>query len=318
MQSSTVFDHESGVGYRIAGVDAGGTRDDDGVGVTRDRVNRYWTAIKEITESSGKTYPNEINAEDARKYVQVLQRSTRAVSSQRQRLGLLKGLFKIAIRYGYADSNAFASMAIRIPKGAEPDTYRPFTNEELVMIFRYIKEQEPNNKSLGPLVLLATGARIGEISKLRHEDLKTTDSGISYLDMVHDPDGQFPHPLKTDKANERHVPLHPVVIDSGFLELFESGEAGYIFSGSLESGCWSKWFQTLLKNVGIYEPRIATLHSIRNTIIDAWRMAGITTEFRRAFTGHTSRDTQESTYGVGLRFFPIFCTSRWQELTGAG
>ena len=49
-----------------------------------------------------------------------------AVQSQRQRLGLLKELFKIAIQYGYANSNPFGAMAISISKGAELDTYRSF------------------------------------------------------------------------------------------------------------------------------------------------------------------------------------------------
>ena len=107
-------------------LNAGDTRDVDGVSVTVNRVNRYWTAIKKITELSGKSVINEPNVDDARKYMQDLQRSTMAVQSQRQRLGLLKELFKIAIQYGYANSNPFGAMAIRISKGAELDTYRPF------------------------------------------------------------------------------------------------------------------------------------------------------------------------------------------------
>lgn len=216
----------------------------------------------------------------------------------------MQKLFKIAIQYGYTDMNPFASMVIRAPKGSELGTYRAFTRDELILIFNHIKQQKITEKSVIPLVLLATGARLSEVTMLRHGDLKKTDAGIWYLDMKHDPDGTYPHPLKTEHLNERHVPLHPVVIQSGFLELFKPEEDGYIFKGSKEPSVWSEWFQKILKREGIYEKKVTTVHSIRNTSIDAWRMAGITPEFRRGFTGHTSKDTQENTYGVGLKFMP--------------
>lgn len=285
-------------------LDAGGIRHIDGVGITEDRIKRYWQVISEIQQSSGKSFPNELDVSDARRYVQELQRSSWAIRSQQKRVGVMQKLFKIAIQYGYTDTNPFQSMAIRAPKGSEQGTYRSFTRDELVLIFNHIKQQKTTEKSLVPLVLLATGARMSEITQLRHGDLKKTDAGIWYLDMKHDPDGTYPHPLKTEYLNERHVPLHPVVIQSGFLDLFKAGENGYIFAGSKDPSVWSEWFQKILKSEGIYEKKVTTTHSIRNTSIDAWRMAGITPEFRRAFTGHTSKDVQENTYGVGLKFMP--------------
>jgi len=285
-------------------LDAGGIRHIDGVGITEDRIKRYWQVIKEIQQSSGKSFPNELDVADARRYVQELQRSDWATRSQQKRVGVMQKLFKVAIQYGYTDRNPFASMAIRAPKGSEQGTYRSFTRDELLLIFNHIKQKEYTEKSLAPLVLLATGARMSEVTMLRHSDLKQTDAGVWYLDMVHDPDGEYPHPLKTEQQNERHVPLHPVVIKSGFLELFKAGGEGYIFKGSKDPSVWSEWFQKILKREGIYERKITTTHSIRNTSIDAWRLSGITPEFRRAFTGHTSKDTQENTYGVGLKFMP--------------
>ena len=140
---------------------------------------------------------------------------------------------------------------------------------------------------------------------LRHTDLKRTEKeGVYYLDMKHDPDGKYPHPLKTEQQNERHLPLHPVLLEAGFLELFKPNQSGYIFKGSKDSSVWSEWFQKILKRESIYEKKATTLHSLRNTAIDAWRIAGIPPEFRRAFTGHSGQDMQESTYGVGLRFLP--------------
>ena len=141
-------------------LDAGGVRDVDGIGITKDRIKRYWRVIGEIKQSSGKAYPCEITIADARKYVQELQKSTKAIRSQQHRVGILQRIYKIAIQYGYTDTNPFVSMTIRSPKGSEQGTYRPFTHDELTVIFNHIKHQAPNEKSLTPLVLLVTGARI--------------------------------------------------------------------------------------------------------------------------------------------------------------
>lgn len=285
-------------------LDAGGVRHINGVGITEDRIKRYRQVIGEIQKSSGKSLPCELDVADARRFVQELQRSSKAIRSQQHRVSVMQKIFKIAIQYGYTDVNPFTSMAIRAPKGSEQGTYRSFTRDELITIFNHIKQKKTTEKSVVPLALLTTGARMSEITTLRHGDLKQTDAGIWYLDMKHDADGEFPHPLKTEHQNERHVPLHPALIQSGFIDLFKPSERGYIFAGSKEPSPWSEWFQKILIREGIYEKKITTAHSLRNTAIDAWRMAGITPEFRRAFTGHTSKDMQENTYGIGLKFMP--------------
>lgn len=46
------------------------------------------------------------------------------------------------------------------------------------------------------------------------------------------------------------------------------------------------------------------LHSLRGTVKDLWREAGIPVDVRSALTGHVSRDVGEASYGIGLQMQP--------------
>ena len=74
--------------------------------------------------------------------------------------------------------------------------------------------------------LLVTGARSSDISQLRHSDIKQTTAGIWYLDLVDEPDVQYPHPLKGGASDERTTPLHLWLIEQGFLNMVDGNAEG--------------------------------------------------------------------------------------------
>lgn len=115
--------------------------------------------------------------------------------------------------------------------------------------------------------------------------------------------------MKTE-AGHRFVPVHPQVLEIGFLrfverargrgvsarlfpELEASGSTGYI------SDPFSKWFARFLEKVGIRERR-KTFHSFRHTYRDALREADISVERVRALGGWSTGNTEDR-YGSGLR-----------------
>ena len=286
-------------------LDAGGLSNEVGVGVSEDRVKAYQRAIDMLIGFSGKHFPAELTLEDARGFVQHLQKSDLAPSSKQSKLGTISNLFKIAKRFALLDENVFADMRIKIPKGAEADGYRPFTRRELITIFDDLSRLHSNERSDIPLILLCTGARVSDITCLRHSDLKQSKNGVYYFDMQHVPVGEFPHPLKGGKTDERHTPLHPILIERGIPELFKESSVGYIFENSTtrKSDLLSNWFQRILRRLEIYERGVG-LHSLRGTFIDAMRTARIPEDARRAMTAHSSRDVQDRRYGDGLPFMP--------------
>ncbi|MCE8510993.1 site-specific integrase [Ruegeria pomeroyi] len=68
-----------------------------------------------------------------------------------------------------------------------------------------------------PLLMLYSGARPNEIAQLHCDDVRQTDAGIWYFSLS-DEDGKT---LKTG-TSRRRVPLHPELIQIGFLEFVEA------------------------------------------------------------------------------------------------
>ena len=284
-------------------LDAGGLRRENGIGVSEKRYECYQRVISELTRETGKQYPGEITTSDARRFINWIQEGSLAIRTKQQRITCISNLFGIAVRFGLLDANPFAEMRIKTPKNVRESNYRPFTKPELQAIHAELKHCKNQDRAIIVKTLLVTGARSSDISKLRYQDIKRSASGVLYLDLVDDPNGTHPHPLKGGASDERKTPLHPWLIAQGFTEYEGSGMSGYIF-GDEDNSKLSGWFNRLLKRVGIDEPRCAVLHSLRGTWIDLMREARLPQDVRRAVTGHSSRDVQDRTYGEGLQNMP--------------
>lgn len=284
-------------------LDAGGLRTETGIGVSQKRYESYQRIIQELIEITGKHYPAELTVADARKFVNTIQSGPLAIRTKQQRIGTASNLFGVAVRYGLLESNAFGDMKIKLPKNMKEQNYRPFTKAELLSIVRELKTCRNQTRAMLVKTLLVTGARSSDISQLRHQDIKQTSEGIWYLDLVDEPDVQYPHPLKGGASDERSTPLHPWLIDQGFLSIASKDVEGYVF-GDEDNSKLSSWFKRILIKLGIYEERLTVLHSLRGTWIDLMREARLPQDVRRAITGHSSRDVQDRTYGQGLEQMP--------------
>lgn len=284
-------------------LDAGGLRAETGIGVSQKRYEHYQRVIVELISQSGKHYPCDLDVADARGYINWLQEGSLSIRSKQQRIGCISNLFGIGVRFGLVNSNPFADMRIKTPKNAKEQNYRPFTKEELVAIMETLATSKDKARVMIVKTLLVTGARSADVALLRHHDIKQSDKSIWYLDLVDEPNHQYPHSLKGSSSDERHTPLHPWVIEQGFLDFIHSDRQGYVF-GAQDNSALSGWFKRILLKLGIYEPRGTVLHSLRGTWIDLMREARLPQDIRRAVTGHSSKDVQDRVYGEGLEKMP--------------
>jgi hypothetical protein len=74
---------------------------------------------------------------------------------------------------------------------------------------------------------------------LCHHDIKQSDKGIWYLDLVDEPNHHYQHSLKGSSSDECHTPLHPWVIKQEFLDFIHSAREGYVF-GAKENSALSE------------------------------------------------------------------------------
>lgn len=183
---------------------------------------------------------------------------------------------------------------------------KAFTPDELPRIFNpdYLNQCRHPSDVWGTLLGLLTGARLNEIFQLRLADVRTVQ-GVLVLDFQEDTLGNN---LKTGAAR-RFVPVHQNLIDLGFMDYLNDVRTLpnatditliFPFLNRYEQGYGdvpSQRFTALLKDLKIHQPRKKVFHSLRHTVNQKLKEAGISTEYRSMFIGHELGDTNTLIYG---------------------
>jgi len=200
----------------------------------------------------------------------------------------------------------------------------PFTTDELKRIFNNPEMQAHKAKGNAaywiPILALWTGARLNELCQLLTTDITELD-GIACM-MITGGDGKQ---LKTANS-KRIIPLHPKLIEAGFLEYMEgirTSGATRLFS-DLRVNCKGSYSDKFSKDFAYYLKKISVksskncFHSFRHCFRDALRDAGIEREIVQALGGW--RDTAagaEDIYGKGhsiQRLYAAICKIMYKDL----
>ena len=167
---------------------------------------------------------------------------------------------------------------------------QPFTQDELNLIFSQSWFQTGNGKlavASGvnrrwspiefwlPLLALHAGQRIRELSQLHLDDVKQTSAGIWFLDI----NEATPDKSLKNGESQRVVPVHPVVIDAGFIDwcdrLREEG-----FQRVFPDMIWEpttgyakeakRRMSAMLLGLGMPRDNTKVFHSLRHTVNNAF------------------------------------------------
>lgn len=172
--------------------------------------------------------------------------------------------------------------------------YKQFDGNELRAIFtkeNLLALKKPHEFWI-PLLCLFTGARIGELCQIFHADIQQDSSGC-YVISIRDKDG-FQR-LKTNAAC-RMVPIHPALIELGFLDYVHDAKNAAPTSQRIfpylrhdkSNGFGdvpSEAFARYLDSIGIHDEE-KTAHSFRKTANQRLKEKGIQTSVRCQLIGH--------------------------------
>ena len=224
--------------------------------------------------------------------------------------GMVSQFFESLSKDEYIGKNFFHGL-FKLPKSYEPmDRREPFNDAALSAMFTgegaALLAASLNNKNKiavdfwGPLLGLFTGARAGEISQLACDDVKRTDTGTPYLSIVDNEidetaTGTRRQRLKT-KNSRREVPLHPVLLDLGFMEFValraKSGARTPLFPESWTRKDPARVYQRLstkftamLKALNLKTPK-QSFHSFRHTVVQRFRSDSSHIYQAHQFCGH--------------------------------
>lgn len=204
---------------------------------------------------------------------------------------LLQGLFRFAIDSGYMDTSPARDLNLKLDVST---TFAPITKKEVQRMLIAAGEEKVQWQRWLPLLAAYTGARRAELVQLRKQDIKfDTDSNRHYI-LITDAAGS----VKTENA-VRQVPMHPRLIESGFLEFVES--CGDRLFNDLKPQSVTAWFARFRQRLGI-EPfddygNKKVFHSFRHTFITFSRAGGNSLESVQQVVGH-----EKTTAGITDRY----------------
>jgi integrase len=235
----------------------------------------------------------------------------------KKKLSLLSAVFQRAYDDGNIEGNPVQGVRVDKPR-VQSEPRKPFSDEDLRKIFSspvYSNHEIPSGGKRDaaiwlPLLALFTGARLEELGQLKLDNIKN-DSEFGWFISITDSDGN--QRLKTT-SSRRVVPIHPYLIEVGFIRFFEESKKnnkdGWLFSSlkpasdGTRTGNWSKWFGRYLREtVKIVDSRLV-FHSFRHTFKNRCRQAGVPEDIHDALTGHVNNSVGRS-YGGQYPLKPL-------------
>ena len=219
-----------------------------------------------------------------------------------------KSVFRWGLEQELIPANPFAAIKVAKQRKIRERSGKTFTRNEAAIILEAsqqitdLKTPMARAKRWVPLLCAYTGARAGEMTQLRSEDIQKV--GEFYYARLTPSAGT----IKTGQA--RTVPLHEHLVELGFITFALSRSSGPMFYKPSTSGKaidplnpkrgpavktrerLGEWVRSL----GVADPELSPSHAWRHTFLSKARQAGIEPALRFGITGHATKSEGEA-YG---------------------
>jgi integrase len=262
-------------------------------------VYEWSRVIRELEKYLGHTDAHRLTPENLVDWKRAMVTAgLRPKTIQGAKLSPVRAMLQWGVQNKLLSSNAAEgiSLELRVKQG---ERKRSFTDEEAKTILRAALSEKDPVKRWVPWIGAYTGARLSEICQLRREDvLKVED--IWCMKFVPEAGS-----LKTS-GSERIVPVHPALIDSGFLRFVAGIKSGPLFAElspdkfGKRGGNGTKMIGRFVRQLGLKDPRLSPSHSWRHRIKTLGRKHGLAQDILNAITGHGSKSVADA-YGE----FPV-------------
>ncbi|NBJ09341.1 site-specific integrase [Microvirga arsenatis] len=203
-------------------------------------------------------------------------------------LAAIKALLNFEIQNKRLAVNPAAGIKMGVKRRAG-QRMRPYTDNEVARILALAaRETSPAQRWL-PWLAALSGARIGEVAQLWGQRI-TMEDGIAVMVIRPAEDGGS---LKNEWS-ERTVPIHPAIIEAGFLDFVRQHGSGPLFyrrsSGDPSKKHASKGVTNRLaawiREQGFTDPRKAPNHALRHWFVTMGQRLHINDSVIEAIIGH--------------------------------
>lgn len=279
-------------------------------GILPRSIQQLESRIKAFIKFS-KIHPYDATAKKAMLFRDELLRSGKAEKSVVEYLAAVRQLYKWLYQREDIKKNIFDGVTVQRKQVKASEQRQRWSRHELIKLFGHRRLRAPEKcieRTQGeledywlPQLLLHTGARVSEICQLDTADVKLIDD-VWCIDINDDGEDKR---LKSASA-KRLVPLHPKVIEKGFLRYAQSRYECrqtklFSFKPVGINKDWSKAyivrFSKVLDELGYMASYRATLHSFRHTFIDELQQLGIAENIVADIVGHAKPTITFGRYG---------------------
>ncbi len=198
----------------------------------------------------------------------LVERGVRPKTVNDQHLAALKALLNFAVRNGIVSENVATGVRL-VVKAKAGERMLPYSDDDVARLLDYASRETRPAKRWLPWIAVLTGARIGELAQAWGDQVRQVD-GEWVLEIRPAQDGGT---LK-NAASERTVPLHPALVEAGFVRFAqECGNRPMFYGKPARRGSEAKhpskgtanhlatWVKAL---PGFDDPRKSALHACRH------------------------------------------------------
>ena len=210
------------------------------------------------------------------------------------KLAAVRAILQWAVDNNRLPFNPAARITIGL-KTRAGNSKRGFDDSEAARILAAARAETDPIKRWVPLLGAYSGARLSEICQLRVQDIVEVN-GIWCMKIMPEAGS-----LKT-AGSERVVPLHPAVLEAGFLQFVAKLPPGPLFPAltpdvfGKRGGNGTKVIGRWVRGLGLTDKRISPSHSWRHRFKTLSRRHELMPDIANAITGH-HRKTVADSYG---------------------
>lgn len=285
-------------------------------------VRDYRATVKEFTAHLGHDDAQRVTKADVRAWRdKLLAQDLAKTTINGAKLAHIQALYRLGIREDLLKDDPTRGLRLDGAKKAG-ETMDRYTDAEVATILALADAETKSALHWLPWLLALTGARVGEIAQLWGKHVERRD-GIDILNLTPTDDGGT---IKT-AGSERQVPIHPALIERGFLKFVATKKGGPLFYGRdgepqrpkkrdavrhASKGA-SNRVGTWIRGKGFNDPRKAPSHAFRHWFKSKCSALGIPDSVADAIQGHVGNGGEAGRYrhfdlltlDKAIRQFPV-------------
>lgn len=191
----------------------------------------YWNVlVTRFAEFLGHDRPADVTSHDIRCYRDHLIASGRRLRTARHSdFAALRAIYHFGVENELVPANPTIGVKFKADRLAAAETMSAFSADDARTILSAADRQTIPSRRWIPWLTAMTGSRVAAIANLRKQDVIMVE-GVWCLRI-----SRQAGPIKT-AASERIVPIHPAVLERGFLAFVEKTRRERLFFGESEGG----------------------------------------------------------------------------------